>query len=363
MKKIIVFWVLAVLAIASCKNDPKNTKTQEKKKESRKEVALKLTPLTIDAVSVRSLEYSDEYWFAASKNSYGIINPDEKTIQIDSVPDMASALEFRSIAVTDRFTFILNAGAPAHLFKINRKTDEIEKVYTEDGEGVFYDSMKFWNDEEGIVYGDPTQQGETKCISVLKTYDGGRTWKKITCDNLPNFIDGEAGFAASNSNIVISGDKVWIATGGTAARVLYSADRGESFTVQETPIMSGGEMTGIFAMDFYNENLGIIIGGNWSEKENNSKNMAITRNGGNTWELLAEGTGPGYCSDILFVPGTGGRELLAVGTSGLWWSGDQGKNWSKLSDEGYYTAVMENSKHGVLTGYAKAAVFELVEID
>jgi hypothetical protein len=43
---------------------------------------------------------------------------------------------------------------------------------------------------------------------------------------LPRTANGEAAFAASNTNIVIKGNNTWIVSGGMKARVFYSADKG-----------------------------------------------------------------------------------------------------------------------------------------
>jgi len=96
-------------------------------------------------------------------------------------------------------------------------------------------------------------------------------------------------------------------------------------------------MTGIFSVDFYNDSLGIIWGGNWEEQSANSKNKAITKNGGETWTLLADGEFPGYRSCVQFVPHSGGNEIFAVGIPGIAYSYDQGENWIPLSNESFYT--------------------------
>ena len=354
------FTVLLLSSIvSSCKQEGSKAAVAQKPETQKIEkIDIALRAVEADSISIRALEYDGAYWFAASKGRYGIIDAQNATVSyLDSI-DAPKNLEFRSIAVHDDAAYLLNAGAPAYLFQA-KKGEEAQELYTEDIMGVFYDSMKFWENGEGIIFGDPTWQNGVQCLSILKTTDFGKTWNKVSCDKLPEFIDGEAGFAASNSNISIVGDQVWIATGGVAARVLHSSDRGASWEVQETPIVAGAQMTGIFAMDFYDEKVGVIVGGDWSDKSKNTQNIAMTRNGGASWELISEGSGPGYCSDILFIPGTDGKELLAVGTPGIWWSGDQGVNWMQISEEGFYTAAMESSDKGVLTGYAKAAVFEL----
>jgi photosystem II stability/assembly factor-like uncharacterized protein len=268
-------------------------------------------------------------------------------------------LEFRSIARTDNYTYVLTAGNPALIYRISSVDDSVALVYTEVGEQVFYDSMQFWNDQEGIAMGDP-QDG---CFSVLKTTDAGMTWDKVDCSNLPKIEDGEAAYAASNSNIAIYKDHVWIVSGGMASRVYHSDDRGDSWQVFETPITYGSEMTGIYAVDFYNDKLGVIIGGDWNDKQNATANKAITYDGGTSWELLSDGDGPGYCSDIQFVPGTDGKELIAVGTPGIWWSGNRGKEWKQLTDQGFYTVEMLNDHEGLLAGNNIISKFTLLRDD
>ena len=124
--------------------------------------------------------------------------------------------------------------------------------------------------------GDPTDG----CLSVIRTKDGGLTWQKISCEQLPAAEQGEAAFAASNSNIALVGDQAWIVSGGKRARVFHSPDRGDNWSVVDSPIAEGEQMTGIFTVDFYDAQTGIIFGGDWNQKEVNSKNKALSTDGG-----------------------------------------------------------------------------------
>ena len=175
------------------------------------------------------------------------------------------------------------------------------------------------------------------CISLIKTEDGGLSWNKLSCDQIPEAREGEAAFAASNSNIDAENDHIWIGTGGGAARIFHSADRGKSWNTFETPISQGGTMTGIFSIDFYDENRGLIFGGDWEDKTNSSGNAARTNDGGKSWELISENWGPGYRSCIQFFPGGGGKSVMAVGIPGIAYSPDLGDHWQLISDEDYYT--------------------------
>jgi photosystem II stability/assembly factor-like uncharacterized protein len=218
-------------------------------------------------------------------------------------------------------------------------------VYREDHESVFYDSMTFLNSKDGIALGDPTDN----CLSLLMTRDGGDSWAKIPCDDLPETFDGEAGFAASDSNIATFGDSIWVATGGSKARIWRSADKGEHWETFETPMVQGKSMTGIFSLDFSGPNEGIIMGGNWEDKDNGSKTKALTRDGGKTWVLVSEGKMPGYISCVQYLPGSEGREIMAVSTQGVFYSGDRGLTWSKVSEEGFYSLRFENRESAWLS--------------
>lgn len=282
-----------------------------------------------DKISIRALAIDgNDIWYAGHKGRFGKIDTEKRVREKRQVVIDTMKIEFRSIAQTKSDVFIANIGNPALLYKISKVDLHETLVYQEQHEKVFYDSMQFWNDQEGIAIGDPTEN----CFSILITRDGGNTWQKTKCKDLPKLIDGEAAFAASNTNIVINNDHAWIVSGGKKSRVFHSADKGKTWTVSETPIVQGKTMTGIFTADFYDENTGIIAGGDYENPNQNSKNKAITNDGGKTWKLIADGQGFGYASCIQFIPESKGMELVCVGETGIWYSPDAAKTWNKISD-------------------------------
>jgi len=222
----------------------------------------------------------------------------------------------------------------------------MQLVYKENNDKAFYDAMDFWNDEEGIAIGDPTED----CMSIIITRDGGNTWHKMSCDSLPKTKEGEAAFAASNTNIAIVGDHTWVATGGKASRVMYSPDKGKTWEVYETPIVQGLETTGIYSIDFYDELNGFAIGGDYTKPDDNAANKIRTNDGGKTWELVAQHENPGYRSCVQYVPNRAGKELVAIGFKGIDYSNDSGRSWKHLSDEGFYTIRFLNDSIGYAAG-------------
>jgi len=311
--------------------------------------SVEITPVFIDSLSIRAIQPLDEnrVWFAADKGKVGLIDGDTPKLAIIKYGD--SLLHFRSIAATKEAVFVLSISSPAVLYKIGFNGTEatnIEEVYNEKGEKVFYDSMKFWNENEGIAIGDPVED----CMSIIITRDGGNTWEKLPCDNLPKVERGEAAFAASNSNIAIFGDNAWVATGGRKSRVMHTGDKGKTWEVFDTPIVQGKAMTGIYSIDFRDEQHGIIFGGNWEDKSFNEGNKAITKNGGKTWKLIANSKEPGYRSSVKYIPGTEGQGIVAIGSPGISFSGDGGKNWKLLSKEGFFAIEFVNDSLAFASG-------------
>ena len=314
--------------------------------------SVKITPIFVDSLSIRAIQPLDEnrVWFAADKGKVGLIDGDTPKLAVIKYED--SLLHFRSIAATKEAVFVLSIANPAVLYKIGfdgTQATNIEEVYNEKDDNVFYDSMKFWNDNEGIAIGDPTDD----CMSIIITRDGGNTWQKLSCENLPKVEKGEAAFAASNSNIAIFGDNAWVATGGKKSRVMRTTDKGNTWEIFKTPIIQGQAMTGIYSIDFLDEKNGIIFGGNWENKAFNEGNKAITKNGGKTWKLIANGEDPGYRSSVKYVPGTDGQGIVAVGSPGISSSGDGGKTWKELSKEGFFAIEFVNDSVAFASGNNK----------
>ncbi len=304
--------------------------------QNKTDVNLNFEEYTITNSSIRAIEVVNDstVWFAGSNGKFGrIIN---NKLQIDSISFEGKNLQFRSIAFNGSSIFILSIENPAILYKIKSNNISISKpeiVYKEEHLNVFYDSMTFLDEKYGIAMGDPVDD----CFSVILTSDGGNTWEKLNCNNLPKLVKSEAAFAASNGNIAIVDENIWIVSGGSRSRVFHSKNRGLSWSVLESPITHGGKMTGIYCVDFYDKNNGIIMGGNWEDKLDTDKTKAITYNGGKTWQLIANNQVPGYISSVQYRPNTKGKEVFAVSTEGIFSSSNKGTSWKKISDRGFYT--------------------------
>ncbi|MDH7447205.1 WD40/YVTN/BNR-like repeat-containing protein [Aquimarina sp. 2201CG14-23] len=340
---------LVVVSFFNCGTD-----TEKVIQHNFSEVIVK--PVFSDSVSIRAIEVTNDLlMFAGNNGMYGTFDIDNtldiKGKKISVLDYEGKKIHFRAIADTETDFFVLSIASPALLYKINKVTEETKLVYKEVHEKVFYDAIAFWNNKEGIAMGDPTDG----CLSMIITRDGGETWDKVSCDKLPKTIEGEAAFAASNGNISIVGCKTWVVSGGMKSRVFYSADKGNSWSVSETPIIQGTATTGTYSIDFYDEKNGVIYGGDYTKPSENKGNKAITTDGGVTWNLVADGVGADYKSCIRYVPNSGGLEMIATGFTGISISNDAGNTWKEISKEGFYTMRFINDSTAVAAGKNRIA--------
>ncbi|WP_299185246.1 oxidoreductase [uncultured Aquimarina sp.] len=318
--------------------------------------AVEVSPFYNDSVSIRAVHIGDnQLMFAGSNGIYGTFDIDNefnvKNKKISVLDFEGKKIQFRAIAQTKTDFFVLSIESPALLYKVNKQSREPKLVYKEDHDKVFYDSMVFWDNTDGIAMGDPTDG----CLSVIRTKDGGETWSKVSCDVLPKTTEGEAAFAASNGNIKIIDDDVWMVSGGIKSRTFYSSDKGNTWSVSETPIIQGTETKGAYSLDFYDKNIGIIFGGDYTKPKTNQKNKAVTTDGGKTWNLIADGVGAGYKSCVRYVPNSGGKEIVGVGFTGISISNDSGNTWKDISTESFYTIRFINDSIAIAAGKNRMA--------
>lgn len=348
--RISYLYFILCLTIVSCKTDhflatnPKYSK-------------ILIDTLLHEKMSCRALTIdNDKVWFSANNGKYGFITWQDKSNFFGNISKENLKLEFRSIAQTSKSVFILSVANPALLYKIDKATKAISLVYEEHHESVFYDAMIFINDLEGFAVGDPINN----TLSFLKTTDGGNSWQKVTSENLPKLNDGEAFFAASNTNINCKNGTLFLVSGGKSSRVFVSKDKGNSWQIYDTPIIQGQSMSGSFTSDFYDDKYGIIAGGNYEKLLDNSQNKAITYDGGKTWVLVSNQQAFGYASCVQYLPGSKGKSLLEVGADGVFYSRNRGKRWRKLSnDQDFITFRFIDHKTLIASGKNRIVKIEL----
>jgi len=275
-----------------------------------------------------------------------------------SVPG-AEKLDFRDVRAFDAghaFVLSIGNGEQSKIYKTGDGGRSWKLQFTNPDPKAFYDCFAFWDRTHGIAMSDSVD-GK---FPLLATSDG-ETWKPLTPKTLPAALPNEGGFAASGTCVAVAGKHdAWFVTGGPAARLFHSVDRGSNWEVLATPIISGAATQGIFSVAFTDPLHGVIAGGDYKEPKSADKNMAWTTDGGKTWTPATQPPA-GYRSAVVCIPSpVKGRTILAAaGTSGADYSLDFGRTWSPI-DDGDYNAV---SFGGSFRGWAVGPKGTIVSLE
>lgn len=309
------------------------------------------TTIFNDKISIRAIELHDgKVWYSGTDSKFGYVdlkNPkNQKQILLSD-----KKLQFRTLAQDKKYFFAINVEKPAEFFKIDKKSLQYEVISKDTAKTAFYDALMFHN-RKFYTLSDPDNNLKLKFIEF--DYNKNHFNSKLY-DN-PLLRKGEGAFAGSNTNISAFKDWIWIATSWKILRLNLKNNEIEPFyTGMET-----GFTTGIFSIDFYDENFGIAVGGNYMYPEDNQNNIATTTNGGKDWKVQASGKNGGYKSCVKIRPRSKGKDIIAVGSKNIEFSDDYGKSWTTISNEnGFFVCKWINKNTVVLAGKDKIAVMKL----
>ena len=290
-------------------------------------------------------------WASGTRGRVARTTDGGATWTVDSIPG-ASSLDLRAIAPrNDRLAWAISAGpAEQGQAQIFHTTDGTHwtRQYSTAQAGVFIDAIAFWDDRHGIAMSDPVG-GK---LFLLVTDNGGESWSQVPADGAPAVLPGEAAFAASGTCLIVQGgSNAWIGTGGGArARVFRSTDRGRTWQVADTPLHAGNSASGIFSIAFSDARHGVVVGGEYSKPKEPFDNVAVTDDGGATWRRAAGPLPNGYMSAVAYVPGSRGRELVAVGLAGTARSTDGGESWAMVDTVPYNSITFAPNGDGWAAG-------------
>ncbi|MDO6432339.1 YCF48-related protein [Flavitalea sp. BT771] len=239
--------------------------------------------------------------------------------------------DFRDIEAFDENTAIIMAIAePASILKTTDGGKTWKQVYNNTTPGMFLDAMEFMDSRHGIVIGDPIKGN----FFIVNTTDGGNSWSMRSSQRSIAADSGEACFASSGTNIrLVKGNRYFI-SGGLRSR-LFKDGQGI-----DLPIIQGTASTGANSIAVQDKDNLIVVGGDFTHDTSREKNCVLTHDAGRTW--IAPATPPhGYRSCVEYFDKD---KLITCGTSGVDISTDGGLNW-ELIDPGSFH-VCSRAKKG-----------------
>ena len=223
----------------------------------------------------------------------------------------AESLDFRDVQAFSADEAYLLAAGPGDQSRIY-KTADAGKTWTmqfTNGEAKgFFDCMAFWDRTHGMALGDPVD-GEFELIVT----EDGEHWHTMPETIGPRALAQEGAFAASGTCLVTQGtNNVWFVTGGFAARVFRSSNRGATWSAADVPLVRDNASSGAFSLAFDGEGRAVIGGGDYQHAER-QPTLAYSDDGGITWQGLPFGQ-QSYFSVVAIDPANR-QHLLAVGSA------------------------------------------------
>jgi len=285
------------------------------------------------AESLRGLSAVDERtaWASGTKGTVLRTVDGGETWTAVPVPG-AEAVDFRDIeAFGPEEAVVMGAGQPAKIFRTADGGRTWVQTYHNDAPGIFLDAMAFFDGKNGLAVGDPMNDR----FFLIRTGDGGKTWRSLPPESRPPALEGEAAFAASGTALFVRGEnKAWFCTGGTVSRVWRSGDGGEHWEAVSSALREGTPSTGGFSVFFLDDSAGIVVGGDYRDESAAVGNAAVSGDGGKSWTPIPDGGLGGFREAVAAVPGEPSPATVAVGPSGSDYSPDLGKTWVAITGPG-----------------------------
>lgn len=283
-------------------------------------------------------------WAGGNRNTYARTTDGGETWAVGTLVDK-EVLDFRDVEAINADTAYLlsiGTGTKSRIYKTTDGGKNWAAQVLNPHPKAFLDAFAFWDAHNGIAVGDPIDGR----FLILRTTDGGAHWIQVPGDKIPPALPNDGVFAASGTTITVYGrSDVWFATGGSStARVFRSNDKGQTWSVSNTPVISGQASTGIFSIAFRDALNGIVVGGDYRKVDEARDNIAGTADGGRTWTLFRDSGLGGFRSCVAYVPRSSGKRLLAVGPSGSDCSTDGGMHWAKYDSQGFHVFAFARAR-------------------
>ncbi len=299
-----------------------------------------------------SIPSDNVIWVSGSNGTIGKSVDAGKTWRWLIVPEFEKK-DFRDIEAFDSSTAIAMAvDNPAYIIKTTDGGTTWKKVFERAMEGMFLDAMDFKNEKEGICIGDPLNVGEMKrhLFYVIRTYDGGETWKEESMSRLPPAQQGEAIFSASGTNIHFLNNADFeyaFVTGGIVSNLHMEGRQDKKSNTAVVPVLQGKETTGTFSMATDKRKAFYCVGGDYKAPENNIGNYYYTTDTGSKWQTSSVSHPLGYRSCIQIIKG---KTMVACGPSGVDFAKNGHKEWRKVSLESFNVCMVSKGKKVFLAG-------------
>ena len=293
---------------------------------------------------------AEEYKLFVGNSDGSIYHIDLLTRESQMLFNLPNMDEIRDLEITKNCLIGMHSGTDGKLVELDFKGG-VHITYLKGWKGVFFDGLDV-NGTAGFIMGDPIN-GK---FSLFHSYDEGSSWEKCPTD-LPA-SKGEAGFAASGTNVQVLNEHTYaFVSGGESSRFFKTVNNGTTWTDVKLPYYPG-ESIGAYSMCFANESEGVIVGGDYKDPTLGMNTCFFTKDGGASWYNAMESV-RGYRSCVYFVNGV----YYACGRTGIDFSIDGGEEWTPFANGTYFSMTSSNGQLIATTRYGRVALFDLVKTE
>lgn len=263
--------------------------------------------------------------------------------------------DFRTLHAIDELNAIAaTTTRPANVVRTHDGGKTWKLVFHSRDTSVFLDGMAFWNEKDGVLFGDPINNR----LFLMRTTDSGHSWTPFHFVEQPQFEPGEACFAASGTSIRAIGDSTLvIVSGGSVSRLWYSFDRGHSWQNTKTPMLQGEASQGAFGVSLAPDSHLVMVGGDYLKERDTIGHIANYYD--NFW-WKNRNTTRGYREAILT---TDTLNWIATGPSGSDISYNGGLDWHPLNDfSGMHTVQQAKTGQAIYLAGSGGVVWQYSEM-
>ena len=248
--------------------------------------------------------------------------------------------DFRDIEAFDQNTAIIMAiDSPAYILKTTDGGLSWKTVYEKHLPGIFLDVMTFKDHQRGVCVGDPINRR----FWMVETNDGGNSWQEILTPQRPVADSGEALFAASGTNLqFVTSERFeygFVSGGEQSNLVMMGKSPAREIAIIPLEIDKNNESSGANSMAVNGDNY-VILGGDFKNYRMEMYNSVYSANGGKSWKSPAYPPA-GYKSCVIWKDA---KNLIATGLAGTDISIHGPKEWIHISDIQFH--VVQKAKQG-----------------
>jgi photosystem II stability/assembly factor-like uncharacterized protein len=224
--------------------------------------------LSLSSLSFRGLSVVNNkiIWASSSKGVVARSIDGGQHFKLIQVPGYEKS-EFRDIhAFNDDIAIVMSSGTPSYILKTYDGGESWKEVFSSNDSALFFDAIDFWNEDDGLVIGDPIDER----FILYKTIDGGNTWHQMDTSMRPWAVEGESLFAASGTCMRCMPKKSFGFVTGGSQSIFHWLEIDKRYQRFVLPNFKGTSSQGAFSFD-YNSDFVIIVGGDYAQDSAKTK--------------------------------------------------------------------------------------------